>query len=268
MSDRTVTRVRHELRLRLLDVVQVARVTPRLIRVTLGGEQLRGFASAGFDDHVKVFVPPQGEVFDSLPALGPEGPIFEAGAVRPAALRDYTPHHYDPASSTLQLDFALHDAGPATAWALRARTGGKLIIGGPRGSFVVGTGFDWHLLMGDDTALPAIRRRLAELPEGSRAVVLAEVDGPEDEEPFESRADVEALWVHRARAREGSASCLLHALAAASLPAGAFYAWVAGESAAAKAIRAALLARGADRGTLKASGYWRRGSAAVHDTHD
>ena len=267
MTDRSVSRVRHELRLRLLDVLQVAPVSPHLIRITLGGEQLEGFVSPGFDDHVKVFVPGEGQAFKRVPALGPGGPVFDADAPRPA-MRDYTPHHHDPAARTLQVDFALHDAGPATAWARRAQEGDKLIIGGPRGSFMVGTGFDWHLLMGDDTALPAIRRRLAELPEGSRAVVFAEVDGPEDEEPFESQAEVETHWVHRTRPKGGGASCLLDALAAVRFPKGDCYAWVACESADAKALRMALLERGADRAALKASGYWRRGSAATHDVHD
>jgi NADPH-dependent ferric siderophore reductase len=266
LSDRAITCVRHELRLRLLDVVEVARVTPRLIRITLGGEELRGFNSAGFDDHVKVFIPPDGEVFDSLPALGPSGPVFEVGATKPA-MRDYTPHHYDPAALTLRVDFVLHEAGPATAWALRARTGDRLIIGGPRGSFVIGTSFDWYLLMGDDTALPAIRRRLAELPGGARAVVLAEVDGPEGEEPFESRASVETHWIHRVRRGE-TASSLLDAVSVTDFPKGAYYAWIACESAAAKVVRAALLDRGADRAALKASGYWRRGTAAAHDVHE
>jgi len=266
LSDRSTTRVRHELRLRLVDVVEVRRVTPHMVRITFGGEQLLGFTSLGFDDHLKVFVPPEGRPFHELPTLGPEGPAFNPGLPGPA-MRDYTPWHFDPAALRLKLDFALHDAGPATAWALQARKGEKLVTGGPRSSFVVGTAFDWHLLMGDDTALPAIRRRLAELPAGSRSRVFAEVDGPEDEEPFESRAQVEAHWVHRKNAGRG-ASRLLDALAAAHLSPGAYYAWVAAESSDAKAIRMALLARGADPAALKASGYWRRGSAAAHDVHD
>jgi NADPH-dependent ferric siderophore reductase len=259
--DRTVARVRHELRLRLLEVVAVRRVTPRLVRVTLGGEALAGFVSLGFDDHVKVFVPAEGQAFDRAPELGPSGPIFPDGAPRPA-MRDYTPHDFDPAGRTLQLDFALHDAGPATAWAQAARPGDRLVVGGPRGSFVVGDGYDWRLLIGDETALPAIRRCLAELPPTARAIVFAEVDGPDDEEPFATAADVEIHWVHRRDAR------LQDAVAAAPLPPGDGYAWVACESADAKALRETLLARGLDRRALKASGYWRRGAAASHDVHD
>lgn len=266
MTDRSTTRVRHELRFRLLDVVGAERVTPHLIRVTLGGEQLAGFTSLGFDDHVKVFAPREGEVLDRLPEPGPGGPVFGAGGPQPA-MRDYTPHDFDPEAGTLQLDFALHDAGPVTAWARRARQGDRLVIGGPRGSFVVGTGFDWHLLIGDDTALPAIRRRLAELPDGSRAVVLAEVEDPIDMEPFVSGACVEAHWAFRTRAPNGAPSGLAGSLSALRLPEGAYHAWVACESSDAKALRAALMERGAEPAALKASGYWRRGSAATHDVH-
>jgi len=216
LSNRSTIRVRHELRFRLLDVVGAERVTPHLIRITLGGEQLVGFTSLGFDDHVKVFAPRAGEFLDRLPEMGPEGPVFGVGGPQPA-MRDYTPHDFDPVSRTLQLDFALHDAGPVTAWARRAGEGDKLVIGGPRSSFVVGMGFHWHLLIGDETALPAIRRRLAELPQGSRAVVLAEAEDPEDEEPFVSGADVEAHWAFRARAPGGAPSCLAQALAAVHL---------------------------------------------------
>lgn len=259
--DRNVSRIRHALRLRRLEVVAITRITPHLVRITLGGDQLAGFVSRGFDDHVKLFIPAKGQSFDEVPALGPNGPIFNEDGPKPE-MRDYTPHDYDPDKGTVQLDFVVHDAGPATSWALGARPGDRLIIGGPRGSFVVGSGFDWHLLIGDDTALPAIRRRLAELPAGARVVVFAEVDGPEDQVPFKTAADAEIHWVHRTQAR------LLDVVAAAALPRGSCYAWIACESAEAKALRSTLLERGFDRATLKASGYWRRGVTAVHDVHD
>lgn len=264
---RAVVRVRHEMRLRLLTVQQAERVSARLVRVRIGGEQLQGFASLGFDDHVKVFFPPPGEAFTSPPALGPAGPVFVDGATRPA-MRDYTPHHHNPKALSLQFDFALHSTGPATEWAARAKAGDTLMVGGPRGSFLVGTGFGHHLLIGDETALPAIRRRVAELPAGAGATILAEVDGPADVEPFRSAANVETRWVYRSGLHRGSASCLVEALQDLKLPMGSYHAWVACESSDAKAVRAALLSRGADRASLRAAGYWRRGAAASHDVLD
>jgi NADPH-dependent ferric siderophore reductase len=267
MSDRSITRMRHELRMRLLHVIKVVRINRHLVRVTLGGSDLIGFTSVGFDDHVKVFIPPQGAVFNDLPTMGPKGPVFEASGIQPT-LRDYTPHHHDPLALTLQLDFALHDAGPATAWAQGAKQGDKLVIGGPRSSFVVGTGFDWHLLIGDDTALPAIRRRCAELPPDSRVIVFAEVEDADHEEAIDSSCNVEVHWIHR-KPNDGTASYrLAETIATSVFPVGDFYGWIACESSDAKLHRAALLDRGANRAALKASGYWRRGTVASHDVHE
>ena len=267
VPDRLPRRVRHELRFRKLEVRTIQRVTPRLIRVTLGGEDLAGFTSLGFDDHAKIFFPDAKTGALTLPTAGPDGPVWPEGG-RPT-MRDYTPRRHDPAAGTLELDFALHDAGPATEWAERAQPGDLLGVGGPRGSFIVPTDFDWHLLVGDDTALPAIARRLAELPDGARAVVLAEVDGEADQIAFETRAKLDLHWVHRRGAEAGTGSWLLDALRGLSLPAGDFHAWVACESAAAKALRAHLVGeRGANPKWVRASGYWRRGAVATHDTHD
>jgi NADPH-dependent ferric siderophore reductase len=224
-----------------------------MIRITLGGD-LEGFTSLGFDDHVKLFFP--------------EGAAGTEGEPQMAS-RDYTPRRYDPAAKMLDIEFVLHDAGPATRWAEQARPGDALQIGGPRGSFIIPTNFDWHLLIGDDTALPAIARRLAELPAGARAVVLAEVDGPADQVSFESVADVTVTWAHRSGAEAGTTDVLARTLKTLSLPAGDYYAWVACESLTAKALRAQLIAgHGANAKWMRAAGYWRRGAVAVHDTHN
>ena len=198
-----------------------------MLRITFSGD-LDGFMSLGFDDHIKLFFP-------DAP------PILVDGELRTPS-RDYTPRRYDAAAGTLDVEFVLHDAGPATRWAEQAKTGQELQIGGPRGSFIIPLDFDWHLLMGDDTALPAIARRLSELPAGARAVVIAEVDGPTDELKFASDADVTVTWAHRNGATPGARDVLTQALRTLVLPKGDYYAWVAGEFLAAKALRAQLIA--------------------------
>lgn len=264
--DRTPRRVRHELRFRQLAVKTVQRVTPHLIRVTLTGDDLAGFNSPGFDDHAKIFFPDPATGKLSLPAMGPEGPVWPEG--RPT-MRDYTPRRHDAKAGTLEIDFALHEAGPATQWAEQAKPGDILGVGGPRGSFIVPIEFDWHLLIGDDTALPAISRRLAELPAGARVVVLAEVDSEADELPFETKAELTLKWAHRKGAEPGLSPVLLDTLKAMQLPAGDFHTWVGCESAIAKALRAHLVGeRGANPKWTRASGYWRRGAVATHDSHD
>ena len=192
----TPRRVRHPLRFRQLQVRQVERVTPHLVRVTLAGDDLDGFVSLGFDDHVKLFFPDSVTGVLALPTVGADGPVWAEGT-RPL-MRDYTPRHFDPVARTLTIDFALHQpGGPATQWAEQAQVGQTLGVGGPRGSFIVPMEFDWHLLIGDDTALPAMARRLAELPAGARAEVLIEVDGPADHIALPSAAELDVQWVHR-----------------------------------------------------------------------
>lgn len=265
---RTPQRVRHELRFRLLDVLRAERLSPGLVRITLGGADLAGFHSPGFDDHVKLFFPDPvtGELV--LPRPGAVASEAPADAPRPT-MRDYTPRRFDAQALTLEIDFAVHDAGPATTWALQARPGQKLGVGGPRGSFILPTDFDWHLLVGDDTALPAIARRLAELPAGATAVVVAEVDTPADSMSFDSAAEVQTHWVYREGAAPGELARLLARLKALDWPAGDGHAWVACESGVAKALRTYLVEeRAANPKWLKAAGYWRRGSVATHDTFD
>jgi NADPH-dependent ferric siderophore reductase len=266
-ADRLPRRVRHELRFRKLQVQKAQRITPHLIRITLSGDELAAFTSPGFDDHAKIFFPDAKTGALMLPSVGPDGPAWPGG--QKPAMRDYTPRRYDAEAGTLEIDFALHEAGPATRWAETAKPGDVLGVGGPRGSFIIPTAFDWHLLIGDDTALPAISRRLAELPPGARVVVLAEIDNAADEIAFETAAELDLRWVHRGGAEPGAGTPLLDALRQLKLPDGDFHAWVACESTAAKALRAHLVGeRGANPRWVKAAGYWRLGAVATHDTHD
>ena len=225
-ATRAPRRVRHEPRRRQLEVKQVDKIAAHMIRVTFCGD-LDGFTSLGFDDHVKLFFP-----------NGKAGTEAEAQTIA----RDYTPRSYDAKRNVLEIDFAIHDAGPATHWAERARVGDPLTTGGPRGSFIIPTNFDWHLLIGDETALPAIGRRLLELSPGTRTVVLAEVDGTADELAFETLADLSVTWAHREGTSAGTSDVLARALKTMRLPTGDYYAWVACESLIAKALRVQLLA--------------------------
>lgn len=260
-------RVRHPLRFRQLHVRQVERLTPHLVRVRLAGDDLAGFVSLGFDDHVKLFFPDPVTGVLALPTVGTEGPVWPEGT-RPT-MRDYTPHHFDPVARTLQIDFALHQpGGPATEWAAQAQVGQTLGVAGPRGSLIVPMGFDWHLLVGDDTALPAIARRLAELPTGACVEVLMEVDGPDDHMVLPSAATLSVQWVHRSGAGV-DALPLLDALRRTALPAGVFHSWIGCESTQAKALRAYLTTECmANPQWVRASSYWRKGSADAHESLD
>jgi NADPH-dependent ferric siderophore reductase len=247
-SKHSIERVRHETRRRELEVRRVRHLTPQMLRVTLGGEAMQGFVSAAPDDHVKVF--------------------FPDNAAQPIA-RDYTPRRINLRALELELDFVLHGDGPAAQWAASARPGQMLSIGGPRGSFVVADDFDWYLLVGDETALPAIGRRLEELRENTRVRAIVEVADAAEQQVLGSPAVLELSWLYRGHAPAGEAAALLAAVRGLTLPPGEGYAWIAGESHMARALREHLVnERGLPKAWVKAAGYWKRGAAATHETHN
>lgn len=257
-------RVRHELRFRRAQVESVEQLTPVLRRVVLTGDELEGFFSPGFDDHLKIFPAPRGQN-PILPTVGPDGPMFPEP--RPVA-RDYTPRAYDATNRRLTIDFAVGHGGPATAWAEDARVGDVLGLGGPRGSLLVPTSFSEHLLVGDEAAIPAIARRLEELPEGARAIACIEVADASGELALSSAADVEIVWVHRDGGPRGRPEALTAAAveAAGRIDPIDAYVWVACESSVARAMRAALLAaRPFNPKWMKVAGYWRLGRAGSHE---
>ena len=159
---------------------------------------LEGFTSPGFDDHVKLIFPDAATGVLTLPTIGADGSRSGRPAPRPT-MRDYTPRRFDAearhAGDRLRAARGRPRHALGRAGASRATSIG---IGGPRGSFIVPIDFDWHLLVGDDTALPAIARRLAELPAGARALVLAEVDGAgRPHRAARAGPRSTCVWVHR-----------------------------------------------------------------------
>ena|SRR5882757_3247772 len=265
-NSRSVQRIRHEARMRLLTVKRVTRITPRMVRVTLTGD-LAGFKSAAADDHMKLFFPAPGSTQPILPK-GPPGSHVVAEGPIPIA-RDYTPRRYDPVTNELDIEFVLHNDGPATSWATQVQPGQTLGVGGPRGSFVVNGAFDWQLFIADETGLPAIARRLLELPASTNAFVIAEVEDASDEQLFQSPAKVNVTWIYRNGRAAGSAELLQQAVSKLTLPAGEGYTWIACESNVARSLRNYLLhERGFDKQWVKAAGYWKLGTAASHDKHE
>jgi NADPH-dependent ferric siderophore reductase len=242
-----ITRVRRETRRRLLTVTEVERITPQMQRIRFASPDLHDFESGAPDDHIKLFLPTSAE---------PDG----------TCMRDYTPRRFDPAAGTLTIDFALHQAGPATAWALDAKPGDQLEIGGPRGSNLVTDDFDWYLLIGDETALPAIGRRLEELRPGVAVTTLVVVDSLAECQTVRTEADWTPRWVTRAGQELDDGALIARALADHRPPSGDGYVWIAAEAQAARAIRT-LVTETWDHpaGWLKSAGYWVRGEPGAHE---
>ena len=244
-----ITRVRRDVRRRRVAVASVQRLTPRMQRIVFTSPDPHDFASDAPDDHVKLFFPA---------ADGVE-----------ACMRDYTPRMFDTAQGSLTIDFALHEAGPATAWALAAKVGDTLDIGGPRGSTVVPDDFDWYLLIGDETALPAIGRRVEELRPGAPVTTVAVVEDKQERQAFQAEAQLKSYWIARDGQPLDDASLLRFALDEYVLPPGDGFVWIAAEAHTARALRSYMMdTRGHPKSWIKASGYWSKGAQAVHEKFD
>jgi NADPH-dependent ferric siderophore reductase len=219
-----------------------------MVRIVLCGEQIQGFASLGFDDHIKLFF--------AAKEGGPEGL---------PAMRDFTPRRFIAEQGELWIDFFLHEGGAAANWAAQATVGQTLEIAGPKGSSVIAPdGIDEHVLIGDETALPAIGRRLEELPASSPTLVVVEVDPGVDRPVFDGR---EVVWVVRDNCNGPPAHELVDALRSLRWTPQRCFVWIAGESRAVRAIRDYLRnERGLDKRWIKAAGYWQRGAVGIHDS--
>ena len=248
MSTPVIHRVSHEIKRRRLEVLRVVDITPRMRRITLGGEQLAGFASLGSDDHIKLLFAQNAAEQAAL-----ESPTFSVKGEGPQpAMRDYTPRRIDLGSGELDIDFVLHGDGPASTWAEQAKPGQHLHIAGPRGSMIVPDIFDSYLLVGDETALPAIARRLEELPAGRKVLAVIEIADEHEQQALDSAADVEVIWVVRGR------DDLLGAVRELQVPQGSLYAWVATETKLSRQVRRVLLdEHKLNDEFVKAVGYWR-----------
>ena len=129
--------------------------------------------------------------------------------------------------------------------------------------------FDWYLLIGDETALPAIGRRLEELRPATRAIVIAEVADAAEEQTFAAKASVTINWLHRGQQSAGSTTLMEDALRNLKLPVGDGYAFIAAESEVAKRLRKILVdERQHPKAWVKASGYWKGGAENYHEPHD
>ena len=145
-----------------------------------------------------------------------------------ARARTYTVRAFDPAAGELTIDFVHHgDVGLAGPWAAAARPGDPLLLLGPGGAYAPDAAADWHLLVGDESALPAIGAALERVPAGVPVHALVEVDGPADELELTSPGRLDLRWCHRDAGRSGQ---LVDALAALPFPAGRVHAFVHGEA--------------------------------------
>lgn len=243
----------------IVEVVSVERITPKMARIGFAGPVLDEMPNDEPGEIVTFIWPaPDREVI-----LPPEGTWKFPPEAADQHARNYSVRRFrrdDPGhGSVLETDFVLHgDHGRATAWAGRARIGQRLGVAGPRMHWVSDPDAEWSLLVGDETALPAIAATLESLPSGHRALAFVEVDGPDERQPIDVACDAEITWLSRDGAPAGTGTRLLDAVRAADLPTGRPKVWAAGESMAIRDVREHLRdERGLPPDTLHAIGYWR-----------
>ncbi|MET9467882.1 siderophore-interacting protein [Streptomyces sp. NPDC006544] len=239
-------------------VVRTERLSPHMVRVVLGGDGLAGFGAGAYTDHyVKILFPAEGVTYAT------PWDLDQIRAAHPRAQwprqRAYTVRSWDPARRELALDFVVHgDEGLAGPWAARVQPGELVRFLGPGGAYAPDPAAGWHLLVGDESALPAIGAAMERMPAGAVVHALVEVEGPADELKITTPDGVAPLWIHRGSRPIGEA--LTEAVRALPFPSPDVHAFVHGEAGFVKTLRRHLrLERGIPRERLSISGYWRLG---------
>lgn len=228
-------------------------LSPGMVRLTVGGPGFAEFRTNDFTDkYVKIlFVDP---------ALGLRPP-YDLAALRetlpPEQLpvtRTYTVRRVDPDAQELDLDFVVHGTeGIAAPWAAAARPGDAITLSGAGGAYAPDPTDDWHLFVGDESALPAIGSALEALPGDARGIAYLEV---EDEPAYLSAPAGVELVLLRRHGPGTTPAALAEALTAGAWPGGRVGVFAHGERESMKAVRAALKQRDLAGGTLSLSGYW------------
>lgn len=245
MTSAAPTRVRAE---HEAVVVSSTRVTPHLVRLVLGGSSLVDFVDLPWTDHyVKVEVPAEGHTSSE----GREGR---------SAARSYTVRRWDPERHEVTLDVVVHgDDGLVGPWARDARPGDPVVLRGQGGDFLPDPACDATVLVGDESALPAIAVALEKLPAGVRAFAFVEVADALERQELPVPDGAQLTWVVRG---ESFGAALIDAVRRARLPSGRLQAFVHGEAGMVREVRRHLRGeRGVAREDLSASGYWRLGRA-------
>lgn len=249
-NDNSPRRVRNELRFRELVVLKSELIAPGFQRVTVGGPELEGFSSPGFDDHIKLFFPESPDTFQP-PQATDDGIVWQSD-VRPPS-RDYTPL-YDAGRRELALDFYIHDGGVASNWAQQARAGDKLFTGGPRGSLIVPEHYGWQLYVCDETGMPALRRRLEVLTAAGFAGDLTAIVSINDEASKAYLAHLSGFnieWV-----TGGDEAAIASRLSELKVPEQDYFLWLTGEGKVVKRLCARFETPDIDPQRLRAVAYW------------
>ncbi len=247
----------------LATVRSTAPLTPHMIRIVLESEGLRGFPVGEFTDHyVKLQLPPPGASYEAP---------FDPARIRESLGKDqwhrqrtYTVREADPEAGTITIDFVTHGSGLAGPWARDARPGDRIQLVGPGGAYSPDPEAAWHLLAGDDAAIPAIAAALARIPAGVPVFTVLEVENEEEQlgltesEGIATPGALHLIWLYRNGAEHTAESRVLDEIVSLALPDGRGQAFVHGEAGMVREVRRHLVnERGMDLDKLSATGYWK-----------
>lgn len=239
------------------EVHHVEKLSPDLLRVVLTGGTLDRFeTSDATDAYINARFPPAGSPV-KIP-FSQEDLEGLAEELRPKPRR-FTIRDWDPEQQLLSIDFVAHgETGYAGSWAQRAKPGDRLQFEGPGGSYRPSPVVDWHLLVGDESAIGAVGASLQSLGPDARAIVFQVVEKPGYEIDLPSADGVTVNWLYRQDAGE-SESWIANAVAESQFPDGTFDIFVHGEAGEVRAVRHHLATdRGLDLSGASISPYWRR----------
>ncbi|MFI9639073.1 siderophore-interacting protein [Micromonospora sp. NPDC051925] len=238
-------------------------LTPGFVSVTLGGPGVRDLVVAGNDQAVRLFFPREAQTALRMPTVSNEAWMAQLMVMPKSArpwVRNLTIRRARPADDEIDIEFAVHADSPLSSWVRRVEPGD------PAGIFDMGTMYrrpehaQGQLLVGDETALPAILSILDGTPPSLATEVYLEVASAADVRSVEAPAGVRIHWFGRDDAALRPGTLVLDAVRGAALPAGDFYTWVAGESRLATTVRRHLVNdRGVPKRDISFFGYWRLG---------
>ncbi|ONI67722.1 NADPH-dependent ferric siderophore reductase [Kribbella sp. ALI-6-A] len=238
-------------------VRRTERITPHMIRVVLSCDEFTGNGKT--DMYVKLLFPQPGVEYPDPLDMGVVREQFPSEQW--PTMRTYTVRAWDEAARELTIDFVHHgDEGTAGPWAAKAQPGDKLWFNGPGGGYAPDESAGWHLLVGDESALPAIGAAVEALPAGAKAKVFVEVEDESEQQKFSGSGDVDVVWFHRAGSTGGRGDQLVEAVTALDFPSDDVHAFVHGEAGFVLRLRRYLFTeRGLPRDRVSLSGYWRLG---------
>ena len=181
------------------EVVRSEQLTPHMLRLVLGGPGFDTFTPNEFTDaYVKLVIVDPGIDVASLPQPLTIDSFSELPQEKRPTVRTYTVRRADPQRREICIDFVIHgEHGVAGPWAVAAQPGQPAYLMGPSGAYAPDPAADWHLMAGDEAAIPAISAALEALPDNAIGHVFIEVAGPEDELELTRPDGVELHWIYR-----------------------------------------------------------------------